>query len=355
MIRRTFRLLGIIALTALLMFGLFLAYSTLTYYNPDSKVIVGISNSPDTISTGTTLKAMTWNIGYAGLGGNMDFFYDDGKNVRDTKENTLRNLDSIVAFLDKQKERSFFLLQEVDFGSHRTYNIYQPEMLTNALNYPNTIGYNYDVAFVPIPITKPMGGVISGVITFSQQTPKLSARYQYPGEFSWPLKLFNLRRCILVNRYPTDNGHELVLINTHNSAFDDGSLKQQEMTFLKAFAMEEFLNGNYVVVGGDWNQSPPGFSLTTFASNYDVPFFKLTNIDPEFIPKGWTWAYDGNEPTNRYLNEPYTPGKNYVGILDFFLLSPNVKMIECKTHNLQFKHSDHNPVLISFELIRGNS
>ncbi|KAB2870921.1 MAG: hypothetical protein F9K37_04625 [Bacteroidales bacterium] len=353
MIRNIFRLFGLLLLTILALFILFIAYSQLTYYNPSPKLEVWSSQAPDTIPTNLRLDALTWNIGYGGLGSNMDFFYDDGERVRDTKDNTLRNLDSITSFLNIHKGRSFFLLQEVDFGSHRSYNIFQPEILSTALNYQNFIGYNYDVDFVPIPVSNPMGGVISGVMTYSQKTPSFSTRYQYPGEFTWPTKLFNLRRCMLVTRYPTDNGKELVLINTHNSAFDDGSLKQQEMTFLKAFVLEEFLNGNYVVAGGDWNQSPPNFPLSTFGDNYKVPFFKLTNIDSALMPKGWTWAFDPNEPTNRYLNEPYTEGKNYTGILDFFLLSPNVKLLECQTQNLNFRHSDHNPVLISFELVGG--
>ncbi|HNV52145.1 MAG TPA: hypothetical protein PKM28_04605, partial [Tenuifilaceae bacterium] len=239
----------------------------------------------------------------------------------------------------------------VDFDSHRTYGMNQTATIVKALDYQSSVGYNYNAFFVPIPLSNPMGGVLSGVVTYSQSVPEKSFRYQYPGQFSWPVRLFNLRRCMLVNRYPTNNGKELVLVNTHNSAFDDGSLKKQEMDFLKQFVVGEYEKENYVVVGGDWNQSPPSFPLTTFGDNYAVPFFKLTNIGESFMPIGWTWAYDSTEPTNRYLNEPYTPGRNYTGILDFFLLSPNVRMVNCTAENLNFKHSDHNPVLISFELI----
>ena len=44
-----------------------------------------------------------------------------------------------------------------------------------------------------------------------------------------------LDRCFLVNRYPVSNGNELLMINTHNSAYDDGSLRKQQMDFLKDF------------------------------------------------------------------------------------------------------------------------
>ncbi|MGD9977516.1 MAG: endonuclease/exonuclease/phosphatase family protein [Bacteroidales bacterium] len=351
MARSILRLLGIMLAIAAVMFGLFLTYSTLTSFNPAPQQVVWHSDKPDTLPVNVTLRALSWNIGYAGLGDNMDFFYDDGKKVRDTRERTTENINSIADFLGANKGRDFFLLQEVDYSSRRSYYIYQPEIISKALNYQSSVGFNYDVSFVPVPLKNPMGSVKSGVNTFSRPTPQVSTRYQYPGEFPWPSRIFNLRRCMLVNRYPTGNGSTLVLINTHNSAFDDGALKEREMRFLKAFAMEEYLNGNYVVAGGDWNQSPPGFSLSTFGSNYQVPFFRLTNIDENFMPKGWLWAYDATYPTNRYVNQPYTPGKSYTGILDFFLLSPNVKLVQCKTANLEFKNSDHNPVLLSFELI----
>ncbi|MGE0077881.1 MAG: endonuclease/exonuclease/phosphatase family protein [Bacteroidales bacterium] len=350
--RRILRFLVITILFAVVLFGLFLAYSSLTCFNPKPEVVVWASEKPDTIPTDSVFTLQTWNIGYAGLGDNMDFFYDEGTKVRDTKERTLENLDSITAFLGRNSNMDFIFLQEVDFDSHRTYGIHQPEYLAKVLSCQSSVGFNYDVAFVPIPVSNPMGGVLSGVVTFSHAVPKISTRYQYPGKFSWPSRVFNLRRCMLVNRYPTSNGKELILINTHNSAFDDGSMKAQEMGFLKTFILKEYLEGNYVVVGGDWNQSPPRFPLSTFKDNYKVCFFRLTNIDTSFIAKQWTWAFDPTEPTNRYLNEPYVQGKNYTGILDFFLLSPNVAMVECKTRNLKFRSSDHNPVQLSFKLIK---
>jgi len=68
-----------------------------------------------------------------------------------------------------------------------------------------------------------------------------------------------LDRCFLVNRYPLKNGKELLIVNTHNSAYDNGTLKKQEMAFLKQWLLDENNKGNYIVVGGDWNQCPPRF------------------------------------------------------------------------------------------------
>ena len=69
-----------------------------------------------------TLTVLSWNIGYAGLGDDMDFFYDGGKRVRDSRRRTLENLRNIVAELRKA-DADIMLLQEVDCDSHRSYGI----------------------------------------------------------------------------------------------------------------------------------------------------------------------------------------------------------------------------------------
>jgi len=344
------KLLGLVVLAAIIFFGLFLAYSTITYYNPQKELTLSENTIPDTIPVDSTLKVISWNIGYAGLGDNMDFFYDSGKKVRDTYERTITNLDSINRFLKRNASSTFILIQEVDLHSKRTYYMNEMDTFLAGNKYYSALAPNYVVKFVPVPPTEPMGQVTSGVLSLSKYKPSSSKRYSYPGQFGWPTRLFNLRRCMLVNRYPTDNGKELVLINTHMSAFDDGSLKKQEMLFLRDFILGEYDNGNYVVVGGDWNQSPPTFRLNTFGENYKVDFFKLTNISDDFIPKSWSWVYDPTAPTNRYVNKPYSPETTYKTIIDIFLVSPNVEVIQNHTFNLNFKSSDHNPITISFKL-----
>jgi endonuclease/exonuclease/phosphatase family metal-dependent hydrolase len=280
----------------------------------------------------------------------MDFFYDQGKKVRDTRERTLLNLDSITHFLKGNLNSEFLLLQEVDFDSKRTYGINEVSFLADAIKYPNAFGINYKVNFVPIPPREPMGKVFSGVLSFSKFNPIDSKRYAYPGHFSWPNRLFNLRRCMLVSRYPVDNGKELIIVNSHMSAFDDGSLKKQEMALLKDFVTSEYAKGNYVVAGGDWNQSPPGFLLNTFGEGHKVDFFILSNVDSTFLPSDWRFVYDPKSPTNRYLHEPYTPGKTFRSILDFFLVSPNIEVLSFQTKDLNFRWADHNPVMMSYKL-----
>ncbi len=337
-------------LAVILFFGLFIIYSTITYYDPPQELIISEKAKPDTIQCNSELSAISWNIGYAGLGDNMDFFYDSGKKVRDTYERTISNLDSITRFVKTKTSSVFYLIQEVDLYSKRSYYVNEIDIILAHKNYSSAFAPNYDVRFVPIPPSSPMGRVKSGILSLSKFAPTKSTRFGYPGKFSWPTRLFNLRRCMLVNRYPTNNGKEFVLINSHMSAFDDGSLKKQEMQYLKDFVLNEYSKGNYVIVGGDWNQSPPEFKLNTFGENYKVDFFILTNVNANFMPIDWKWVFDPRYPTNRYLNESFTPGQTYSSIIDFFLVSPNIEVVENHTFNLKFVSSDHNPITIKFRL-----
>lgn len=344
------KLTALVIFTLVILFALFLLYSTLSWYNPPEKLTLAENNRPDTIRCDSTLHVLSWNIGYAGLGENMDFFYDGGKSTRDTKEQTLVNLNAIHEFIKSNATADFMLIQEIDVDSRRSY--YLNEMDTLLRNSPchASLAPNYKSWFVPVPLTAPMGKVNSGILSLSRYLPENSVRYAYPGKFGWPNRLFNLRRCMLVNRYPTNNGKELLVINTHMSAFDDGSLKKQEMQYLRDFILAEYSGGNYIVVGGDWNQSPPDFPLAKFGEPYHSESFILSNIARDFMPAGWTWAYDPLSPTNRYLNSSYIPGSTFRCLIDHYLVSPNVEVLQNSTFDLNFKNSDHNPIRMSFML-----
>lgn len=340
---------GAIALAFAIMFSvLFLIYSTITFYNPDQEIELQSSVTPDTLKVNTAYSLITWNIGYAGLGDNMDFFYDGGKQTRDTKARTLENLDSIKKFLT-QNRTDFIILQEVDFESRRSYHFNQVQAIGQALNYFTFYATNYQVSFVPVPLNNPMGKVNSGIMTLSRYTPQNAKRIQLPGLSPWPNRVFNLRRCLLITRFPMNNGREFVLINTHNSAFENDSLKLEEMNFIRQIALNDYEKGNYVIVGGDWNQLPPNFAPDKFGNAYETKAFKPLSIDSGFMPTGWQWAYDPTLPTNRYLDRPYSKSCRTI-ILDFFLLSPNIQVSDLSTINLNFRYSDHNPVKLTFTL-----
>lgn len=123
---------------------------------------------------------------------------------------------------------------------------------------------------------------------------------------------------------------QLVMINTHFSAYDNGEMKQQEMAKLKKIVLNEYNKGNFVVVGGDFNQA------------YSAEQIK------SFLPD-WTVAADTQVPTNRDLSEPYHSNSK-TGTIDYFLVSPNVEVLSVKTEDLGFAFSDHQPVKLTFKI-----
>lgn len=346
---RSFKYLLWIILAFIGLFLVLLLYATLDNYTPDPVETVYTADE-DHLLTDSVFRMVTWNLGYAGLDSTMDFFYDGGENVRPEKEAVNRNLEKILDQLEKYDTHDFLLLQEVDKRSKRSYRNNMVEIIDDALkNHHSAFGKNYDVAFVPLPPTDPMGKVISGLQTLSAYPPSVVTRHSFPGNYSWPMSVFMLDRCFLVNRYPLPGDKELVIINTHNSAYDDGTLRQQQMDFLKAFLLEEYASGNYVVAGGDWNQSPAGFDPEFMHDIFDTE--NLTYIEAGYPDAGWTWAYDPGIPTNRRVMQPYTRGTSTTTVIDFFLLSPNVELTGITGEDLEFAWSDHQPVLMNFKLL----
>jgi len=337
----------------IVLFIVFVIYASISDYKPKKTKIIFKSQTPDTIDVEEEISLMIWNIGYCGLSGDMDFFYDGGQQVRTSKQNVHNNYSFVKSHLQNNDTLNFILLQEVDIHSKRSYYLNELDSFNQALPaFKSFFAKNYDVTFVPSPVTNPLGSVKSGLASYSKRNPKTATRCSFPGNYSWPVKLFMLDRCFLVERFPTTNEKELVVINTHNSAYDDGSLKKQQMEYLKTFLVEEYQKGNYIIVGGDWNQNPPDVDYSDIAENSPTKRFVLNPIEKNYLPSNWSWVYDPNTPTNRYLNAPYEKGKSITPIIDFYLMSPNIFPLFIKTEDLNFKHTDHQPVITKIKLVQ---
>lgn len=324
-------------------------YAKITYYNPPTEIIIS-ENKNAPILDSSDFSFMTWNIGYAGLGEKSDFFYDGGKMMRPEEIEVKKNMDGILNTLSNQKN-DFILLQEVDSFSKRSYFTPELELLTIKLKalYHSYFSLNYKVNYIPMPWLEPMGKVNSGLLTLSKYETKKVVRHQLPGEFGFPKQLFFLRRCLLVSYYNLSNGKELVIVNIHNSAYDDnGKLKSKEMTYLKSILEKEFKVGNYVLCGGDWNQCPPDFKYNSLAKGKQGDYLQ-TNIDSLFLPN-WNWTYDPSIASNRKNDKAYSKESTFTTIIDFYLTSPNIEIKECKGIDQEFKYSDHQPVTINIKL-----
>jgi endonuclease/exonuclease/phosphatase family metal-dependent hydrolase len=328
-----FKTIALIIVLLLLLFGGFMVYITITDYKHAAIEILEIKgNNRDSIIKQREFTLMTWNIGYCGLGKEMDFFYEGGKQVRPDFEKYQNYRNGIMNFISNNDTVDFWLFQEVDKNSKRSYYTDQENLIVEKLySYDYVFGKNYDVKFVPVPLTSPMGKVVAGIMGFSVFRPEQAYKYAYPDISSWP--------------------KNLVIINTHNSYYvQDDSLRLLELNVLKNRILSEYESGTYVVVGGDWNKLPPGFNKENNLITEPVQN-TVKSISRNFLPEDWCWAYDDKHPTNRALNKKYKKGNTSISIIDFFVVSPNIEVIEVKTIPLGFENSDHHPVYLKIRLI----
>lgn len=276
---------------------------------------------------------------------------DGGKRSRSSsKEQTEANLAAISTFMSNAHS-SFYLLQEVDARSSRSYRIDQADYLSKAsADYSSTFAYNYKVPWVPVPVFSPMGSVQSGLLTLASFKSTSSQRYDLPGKESWPRQQLDLDRAFVESRFPVSNGKELILINLHLSAFDKGGeIRKQQLDYLSAHLEKENDQGNYIIVGGDWNHALPGTDPARFVTTQGWPEW-LQKFPEDFKPNGFNWIIDESIPTVRTLDIPYTEGVNFKAVIDGFFISSNVAMTSIKGTDLNFEFSDHNPVTAEFVL-----
>lgn len=343
-------ILGVLVGIVLAVFLLLLALLTITEYKPaDVEKVTFNGRAEKKLQSGDTIDVISWNIGFGALGDNADFFMDGGKMVKpSSKERVEENIGAITEFL-AEEAADLVLLQEVDENS--THSFYMDERtmialgLENAgLSYENRLAYNFKTLLVPYPIP-PIGKEQSGQVTFSAYPSSDAERISLPCPFSYPVRLANLKRCLLVNRIPVgDSGRELVVINFHLEAYDNGDGKAAQTLMLARLFETEIAKGNYVIAGGDFNQTLDTVDLSAYPlqkedlwspGRLDTGVFKETQC-----------LMDERVPSCRSLDRPYDredPLFQYY-VIDGYLLSANLTVENLETVDLGFVNSDHNPV-----------
>jgi hypothetical protein len=208
---------------------------------------------------------------------------------------------------------------------------------------------------VPAPFPQFIGKVESGIMILNSYGSGPAERLSLPGAFAWPTRLAQLKRCLLVERVPVEAGGdepdaELVLVNFHLEAYDEGGAGRAAQTrVLAEFLEAEYQKGNYCVAGGDFNQVFPAYRDLFPVENTE--FFNPGVVDGSLFGEGWTLAMDPSTPSCRSLDKPYEgPEGHQFYLIDGFIHSPNVEMEALQTQDLGFRNSDHNPVKLTFRL-----
>lgn len=297
------------------------------------------------------LTVISWNIGYAGLGKDSDFFMDGGENVSSADQDTVTAslLGIYKQLYTGDNQAGIYMLQEVDKNSARTYGMDESDCLGI---YNSTYALNYSCPFVPYPLP-PIGRVNSGLLTTTMYDIDSSERISLPCPFDWPVSTANLKRCLLVSYLPIEgSSSKLVIVNLHLEAYDDGEGKIAQTKQLREFIQSEYEKGNYVIAGGDFNQVFPG-GIEKYPNEHP-DLWEPGIITEDIMPEGWSLAYDLETPSCRLLNQPYDPEdieNTQYYVIDGFIISPNVELISVETLDAGFEFSDHNPVQLKVRLI----
>lgn len=356
-------LLGVI----ILIVGGYVSYVLIQYYRIEDNLILNINNNQNNlVELNNEYSYTTLNMGFGAYGPDFDFFMDTGVYKDGTKtvghsskakdkESVIYNTNGMINAL-KTLDSTFIALQEVDTPSDRSRKVNQVEMVTQGLaSYANTYAVNSHSAYLAYPIFDNIGTMNSGLLTLSKFKINDSVRKSYLVDNSFPTKFFDLDRCFSVNRFKIkDSTKELVLINSHMSAYDEGGkVRNTQLNQLFEFMSGERTKGNYIIAAGDFNHD-----LVINNPNIDPlitsNIFPTTQSEPDWL--SYMFDEDGNcifndesgfnifaaynKPTLRGADIPYTKDETYTCVVDGFIVSNNITDIKVENTSLSYENTD---------------
>ena len=342
---------------ALITYGLYLIFS---YSRIPDNLTLNEEGSfgKEKINAGVQLRITSANLGFGAYSQNFSFFMDGGKySWAFSKEEVIKNITgSVDSIVDENAD--FMLFQEVDFDGTRSHHVDERKIIFERLkemtgkNFNSVFAQNYDSAFLFWPPAQPHGANKSGLLSLTEYKCSDSIRRSFPIETGLS-KFLDLDRCYSKTHIETDNGKQLVLYNTHMSAYTtnaETSTRQIEM--LNNDMMEEYRKGNYILCGGDLNREVLeemskyfGFESNGLNWTKTFPSEKL-DAHLKLIPPV---NLEHPIPTVRDTKEPWN-GKNFVTVIDGFIVSDNIQVIKADVIDNDFKYSDHNPIYMDFIL-----
>jgi len=345
-----------------LVVGGYVAYMSVQYYRIADNTPVETENAQTAVlEPGKSYSVFTYNIGFGAYNHDFSFFMDEGEMKDGTKvqgkfgraqskQIVLTNTQGAVDIAEKA-DADFSFFQEVDTDSTRSFHVNQYSAVTSAFPKSSAaLAVNFHSAYLFYPFSEPHGAVNSGILTLSKYKTDENIRRSYPVDDSFPTKFFDLDRCFLVTRVPVGNGKQLVLINSHMSAYDaGGTIRKKQLALLNQVLKTERDKGNYVIAGGDMNHDIAG-TIQHFPTQQKVPGWVFEFSDKDLTDRFSIVRASNADavPTCRSTDMAYTKGVNYSTVIDGFLVSDNVKAT-AENIDTDFTYSDHNPVKLTFQ------
>ncbi|MCS6833861.1 MAG: endonuclease/exonuclease/phosphatase family protein, partial [Flammeovirgaceae bacterium] len=230
--------------------------------------------------------------------------------------------------------------QEIDFASHRSYEVNQLEEIANALKFPyGAWAINWDKKYVPFPYFPPsvhFGKILSGQAILSKFPIEKHQRIALERVKSHPFyyDAFYLDRLLEIAELRIKN-KKVVLMNVHLEAFDANTRKNQMLYVRNVY--QEIAKFAPVLLIGDFNSVPPSSEMPE--TEIDI-LLKAENIESacpssEFhLPSSYT--FPSNNPNEQ---------------IDYIFYNPDrIEKVEWNVLTSFGDISDHLPVMMKFRL-----
>lgn len=273
----------------------------------------------------SVFRIMTYNLGYlSGLTNNQPV--QPAKTLFDTH---LKKASDLL----RQKNLDIIAFQEIDYGSDRSYNMDQEELLAKAGTFPYVArAVNWDKRYVPFPYWPPtvhFGRIVSGQSLLSkypimdQKVDTLSKVQSAPFFYNH----FYLERLAQVCRVAFQ-GQELIVINVHLEAFDRDT---RAIHSAQVLAIYRHYAAKYpTILLGDFNSSPDEVDATI------APFLEAADMQAVALAGDrLTYSYDSADPSAR---------------LDYIFYNDKLRLLAGEVITDAGTISDHLPVMASFRL-----
>ncbi len=363
-LKNTLKALLLIAAALVVVALVYALYVVLTYSRIDDETELEVRNNTSLIlRDNKEYTIVTYNVGFGAYSPSYSFFmdtstwkngnvttgiYGKGLSREDVRNNTAGSAEVL-----KDLDADFVLLQEVDTPSTRSYGVdmksYYEETFPEMCS---TFAVNFHSSWLNLPLPDPHGIANAGLLTLSYYRCEEAERISYPVSDSIT-KVADLDRCFSVQRYSVRNGKELVVINSHMSAYDEGGvIRTQQLKMLIAYMEEEYEKDNYVIVGGDFNHALGEEYVSAFPSEMVKPDW-VNILNDEDLPSSFRIVKPStgfSYATCRTADIPYTKGVSYETVVDGFLVSDNIEA-ESEVIDTGYAYSDHQPVLMKFKLL----
>ncbi|MBR3210562.1 MAG: endonuclease/exonuclease/phosphatase family protein, partial [Bacilli bacterium] len=351
---KIFKILIKICGCILVIIALIILFYALTEYKPKATEKVTVSGEGFySLNMGDSFTIMTWNIGYAALGDNADYFRENGKMVQTADRNRINyNINGIRSKIDEIRP-NVIMMQEIDKNSKRVSHVDEVSSFKNHLsNYSVVFASNYKVTYLAYPLTDRVGKVHSGIATLSKYTIESAKRVSLPSNYVWPAKMMKEKDCFLISYIPIkDSEKKLVLINVQFSKTNKEKNTIKQMEALKEIMEKEEKKGNYIIVGGDFKQTFK--EIDTSAYPVKEGFWEPRKIIKKEIGDNWQTIMDNKVPSSRSLDKPYEVEKKdsfQYYVIDGFIVSNNIEVQEYHTEDYGFEYSYHNPVIMKINI-----